>query len=84
MVYNETNQLLKGTDMEIKNRIKSGAIKVKNHVVRHKCAYAFGGLAITAIALQKQQAKQFEGFLAEKGIDPMEFYLPEAFAELQS
>lgn len=68
--------------MEIKNRIKTGAIKVKNHVVRHKAAYAFGGLAITAIALQKQQAKQFEVFLIEKGIDPMEFYVPEVFVEV--
>jgi hypothetical protein len=79
MVYNEIIQLLKGTDMEqVKERIKSGAIKIKNHVVRHKAAYAFGGLAVTAVVLQKQQAKAFEGFLVEKGIDPMEFYLPDS------
>lgn len=64
--------------MEITNKIKVVAVKVKNHVGRHKAAYAFSGLAITAVVLQKTQAKAFEGFLIEKGIDPMEFYLPEA------
>lgn len=62
--------------MEALNKIKSVAVKAKDHVVRHRCAYAFAGLGITAVVLQKQQAKAFEGFLVEKGIDPMEFYAP--------
>lgn len=65
--------------MEIKNKIKVVATRVKDHVVTHKAAYAFGGLAVTAIALQKKQSKEFDKFLTSKGIDPMEFYLPEAF-----
>lgn len=60
---------------EIKNKIKAVAIKTKNHVVKHKAAYAFGGLAITAVALQRQQTKSFDAFLVEKGIDPMEYWL---------
>ena len=66
---------------KFKSKVKNGAIKVKNHVVRHKAAYAFGGLAVTAVVLQKQQAKAFEGFLTEGGIDPIEFYFPDSIAK---
>jgi hypothetical protein len=64
------------------DNIKVYALKAKNHVARHKAAYAMGAVAIAAIALQQRNLKDFYAFLEEKGIDPMEYYCPEMFAEL--
>lgn len=62
--------------------IMSVPVRVKNHVARNKVAYAVGAVAISAIALQQRNRIEFYAFLTERGIDPMEFYCPEAFAEL--
>lgn len=66
--------------------MKTNIVKVvrstKNHVARHKLAYALGGVAIAAIALQQKNVKDFYAFLESRDIDPMEFYCPEYFAEL--
>lgn len=64
------------------NKIKSGATSIKDHVKTHKFGYAASAVAIGAIALQQKNAHDFYAFLEEKGIDPMEFYCPEALAEL--
>lgn len=64
------------------NKIKTGATSVKDHVTSHKAAYAASAIAITAIALQQKNVKDFYAFLEEKNIDPMEFYCPEALAEM--
>lgn len=66
------------------NYIKDKAIKIKNHVARNKAAYAMSCFAIAAIALQQRNRIAFYKFLEEKGIDPMEYYSPEYFAELNS
>ncbi len=66
------------------NHFKSTARKVKNHIISYKGAYAMGAVAIAAIALQQKNRSDFYEFLAAKGIDPMEFYSPEYFAELAS
>ena len=66
------------------NKTTIVAIKVKNHLNRHKFAYAATGIAITAIALQQANVKAFTNFLTEKGIDPAEYFNPEAFAELNA
>lgn len=66
------------------NHFKSTTIRVKNHVIRHKGTYAMGAVAIAAIALQQRNRVDFYEFLTAKGIDPMEFYSPEYFAELNS
>lgn len=60
------------------------ASKVKNHLNRHKVAYVAGAVAISAIALQQHNLKAFTSFLTEKGIDPAEYFNPEAFAELNA
>lgn len=65
------------------NPIKT-AIKVKNHVARNKAAYMLGAVAISAIALQQRNRIAFDAFLTEKGIDLMEYYNPEYFAELNN
>lgn len=57
---------------------------VKNHLNRHKVAYVAGAIAITAIALQQKNLKDFTSFLTEKGIDPAEYFTPDAFAELNA
>lgn len=64
------------------NKIKSGAITVKDNVKTHKAAYAASAVAIAAIALQQRNLRSFYVFLDEKGIDRLEFICPEAFAEL--
>lgn len=66
------------------NNIKSVALKAKNNVTTHKAAYIAGAIAIAAIVLQQHNLKVFYEFLEEKGIDPMEYYCPEYFAELNA
>lgn len=66
------------------DNIKVIALKAKNHVASHKAAYVAGTVAVAAIVLQQRNLKDFYKFLEEKGIDPMEYYCPEAFAELNA
>jgi hypothetical protein len=66
------------------NNVKTVALKTKNHLNRHKVAYAAGAVAIAAIALQQHNLKEFTKFLVEKGIDPAEYFNPEALAELNA
>jgi|tagenome__1003787_1003787.scaffolds.fasta_scaffold20649555_1 hypothetical protein len=66
------------------SKIKTGATSLKDNIKSHKAAYAASAVAITAIALQQKNAKDFFEFLEEKGIDPIEFLNPEAFAEMQA
>ncbi len=66
------------------NRIKKIAVSAKNNVAHHKAAYTFGALAIGVLVVQQKQRKWFYEFLEEKGIDPMEFYCPEYYEELQN
>lgn len=65
------------------DNIKVKAVRVKNHVKRNKVAYALGTVAALAIALQQSNRVAFYKFLESKGIDPMEYYFPEYFEELQ-
>lgn len=64
------------------NKIKSTATTVTNNVKTHKAAYVASAIAITAIAVQQRNLRDFYAFLDEKGIDKLEFICPEAFAEL--
>jgi hypothetical protein len=66
-----------------KNKLKETATKVKNHLLRQKFAYAFGAIALGAVVLQQSNNKSWTEFLTSKGIDPDEFFNPEAFAEMQ-
>lgn len=68
--------------MDIKNTIKKTAISAKNHLDRNRVAYGMGVVAVAAVALQQANLKAFYQFLEEKGIDPMEYYAPEAHQEL--
>ena len=68
----------------MKDKMKAKALKVKNHVVAHKWAYAWAGVAVTAMVTQQRNLRAFEGFLKEKDIDPLEFYFPNNYKELQS
>lgn len=63
---------------------KDGVVKIKNHIGRNKVAYAMGAVAILAIALQQSNVNAFRKFLAEKGINEMEYFNPEMFAEINS
>lgn len=68
----------------MKETIKANARKIKNHVGRNKVAYAATTIAFGAIWLQQSNVKAFYAFLESKGIDPMEYYCPEAYEELNS
>lgn len=58
------------------------ARKARAHVNRNKATYAVGAVAVGMFALQQSNRKAFYAFLIEKGIDPMEYYNPEFYAEL--
>lgn len=64
--------------------ITSKAVSVKNHVLRNKCKYAVLGTASVFMYMQYLASSQWTEFMMEKGIDPMEFFNPEYFAELNS
>jgi hypothetical protein len=68
----------------MKNKIKSKAISVKNHVKENKWTYGWAAAAVGVVALQQRNLKLFYEFLEEKGIDPMEYYCPEFLAEMNS
>lgn len=68
--------------MEIKNTIKKTAISAKNHLDRNRVAYGLGVVATAAVYLSYANTQAFYRFLEEKGIDPMEYYAPEAHQEL--
>lgn len=55
--------------------------KIKNNVATHKAAYVASAVAVTAIALQQRNRKEFDKFLTSKGIDLEEYYCPEAYEE---
>lgn len=66
------------------NPIKSKAVSVKNHVIRNRAKYATLITFLVMVEVQHMSALQWTEFLKEKGIDPLEFYNPEYFAELNS
>lgn len=68
--------------MDIKTNIKNVALKTKEHVKRNRVAYVAGAVATAAIALQQSNKNAFYAFLESKDIDPMEYYCPEAYEEL--
>lgn len=55
--------------------------KIRNHVAANKAAYVMTAVAITATALQQRARIEHDKFLISKGIDPLEYYCPEAYAE---
>lgn len=79
-----SNTHQKGDIVEIKNNLKKVARKTGSHLNRNKVAYAASAVAIAAIVLQQRNNNSFQSFLLEKGIDPMEFYMPDFAAELAS
>lgn len=64
--------------------VKKKAVSVKNHVRRNQVKYAIAGTAMVFMYIQYKASEQWSEFLEEKGIDPMEFFNPEYFAELNS
>ena len=63
------------------NKTQTALKKIKNHVEANKAAYAMSAVAIAAIALQQCNRIAFNKFLNSKGIDPEEYYCPEAYEE---
>ena len=68
--------------MDIKTTIKNAALKTKDHVKRNRGTYVASSVAIAVAALHRSSVKEFYAFLESRDIDPMEFYFPEAYEEL--
>lgn len=68
--------------MDIKTTIKNAALKTKDHVKRNRGTYVASATTVASVALYRSAVKQFYTFLESKDIDPMEFYCPEAYEEL--
>jgi LPS sulfotransferase NodH len=64
--------------------VKKNAVSAKNHIHRNRAKYAAGATLIVMARLNYMAAKQWSDFMEEKGIDPMEFFNPEYFEELNS
>lgn len=63
---------------------KTTFTKIKNHLKENKMGYVMTGVAIGVFALMQNQRRNFEEFLEEKGIDKLEFYIPEYYNELKN
>lgn len=70
----------------MKNRIKSTAVAVKNHLTTHAPAYVLTSIAVAAtmVWVETSRAKDLKEFLETKGIDYDEFVNPEFYAEKQA
>jgi hypothetical protein len=66
------------------DKTKQTLKKIKNHVEANKAAFAMGAVAVAAIALQQHNRKEFYKFLTSKGIDPVEYYHPEYYEEMNA
>jgi len=66
------------------NPIKKIAVKTKNHIGRNKVAYGMTALSILLIRGAVREQKAFDAFLVTHDINPMEFWTPELFAELNA
>jgi hypothetical protein len=64
--------------------IRSKAVSVMNHVNTHRGLYVGVTVFTIMVALQYRASQQWSEFLVEKGIDPMEFFIPEYYEELKN
>lgn len=62
----------------MKDKVKSKAISVKNHVRRNRGKYVALTVTSVFVLVQVRAAKELNSFLTEKGIDPAEYFNPEA------
>lgn len=62
--------------------IKKIANSTVDHVAKHKVAYAVTATALVAFSLHRSVVKGWYEFMEEKGINPMEYYCPEAYFEM--
>ena len=56
---------------------------IGRHINRHRGKYAAAATFLVMAKLQHASSEQWKAFLVEKGIDPMEFFIPEYYEELQ-
>lgn len=67
--------------MDRKYNIKSKFYSVRNHVHRHRGKYVALGITTMWLMLTDRNSKAWDRFLVEKGIDPLEYWCPEAYEE---
>jgi hypothetical protein len=61
--------------------LKNSTIRVKNHIARYKVQYAIVGTSTVFLTIMNRNGNEWKEFLVSKGIDPLEFFCPEAFLE---
>jgi len=66
------------------NPIKKIAVKTKNHLGRHKFAYGMTAVSILLVKANVKNMQSFDQFLVTKDINPLEFWNPEMFKELNA
>jgi hypothetical protein len=63
-------------------QVASTPFYVVNHVRRHKGTYFMGTIALALLLANLRASNEMSEFLIEKGIDPLEYFTPEFYAEL--
>lgn len=61
--------------------MKTKISRVKNHIYNRRGRYSAALTAIAFMALMNRSGRELTEFLIEKGIDPQEYFLPEAYEE---
>ena len=70
--------------MDTKTRIKSKLRSAKGHIMRHRGAYASLATTVLWMLHTYRNSKELETFLKSKDIDPLEYWNPEYYEELNS
>lgn len=68
----------------MKERIKNRALRIKNHVSDNRAAYLLALLSAALLQGNYRNSKKFDAFLIGEGIDPLKFWIPEFYEELES
>lgn len=55
--------------------------RMKNHIYDRRGRYSAALTALAFMALMNRSGRELTEFLVEKGIDPQEYFLPEAYEE---
>lgn len=61
--------------------MKEKILNLKNHIHDRRGRYASAGTAIAFLLIMNRTGNEITEFLIEKGIDPQEYFNPEAYLE---
>lgn len=58
--------------------MKKSLAQIRNFILKHRVAFAVVGTATVFAILMRRNAAEIDKFLTEHGIDPAEYWTPEA------